>query len=67
MKVADLIKEINEQRSPNDKKTYDTKSQKDELLIMKAMLNDKEYKVDVYKGNYEKYNEFSYCKYYRYF
>ena len=50
MKVVDLIKEINEQRSPNDKKTYDTKSQKDELLIMKAMLNDKEYKVDVYKG-----------------
>jgi hypothetical protein len=50
MKVEELIKEINEKRNSEDKKTYDTKSQKDELLIMRAMMNDREYKVDVYRG-----------------
>ena len=42
MKVEELIKEINEKRNSEDKKTYDTKSQKDELLIMRAMMNDRE-------------------------
>lgn len=47
--VKDLIKEINDSRNPSDNRTtYDTKSQKDELAVMKSMLNDKTYKVDVY-------------------
>lgn len=50
--VRELINEINESRHAKDgAMTYDTKSQKDELSIMKAMLNDKSYKVDVYGPN----------------
>ena len=49
VKVKDLIKEINDIRNPSDNRiTYDTKSQKDELAVMKAMLNDKTYKVNIY-------------------
>ena len=47
--VRELIDDIhrNRQSSAN---AYDTKSQKDELAIMRAMLNDKSYQVNVY-GN----------------
>lgn len=49
VRVKDLIKEINASRNPTDNRiTYDTKSQKDELAVMKAMLNDKSYKVNIY-------------------
>lgn len=48
--VRELIREISASRNPNDpnRTTYDTKSRKDELAVMKAMLNDKTYKVDIY-------------------
>jgi hypothetical protein len=50
--VKDLINEINDSRQPsNGGTTYETKSQKDELAVMKAMLNDKDYVVDVYGPN----------------
>lgn len=50
--VKELIKEINMNRNPeNNKTTYDTKSRKDELIVMRAMMNDKTYKVDVYGPN----------------
>jgi len=50
--VQELIKEINLNRNPEDNRiTYDTKSRKDELSIMKAMMNDKTYKVDIYGPN----------------
>ena len=46
--VTELIKEINDTRHSSDGMTYDTKSQKDEVAVMKAMLNDRQYRVDVY-------------------
>lgn len=49
--VQELISDINSSREKAKKEgltVYDTKSQKDELAVMKAMLNDMEYKVGVY-------------------
>ena len=54
-KVKDLVKEIYESRTTVSKDgtviVYSTKSHKDEVAVMRAMLNDKEYKVDVYGSN----------------
>lgn len=58
--VKELIQEINESREKARQDgitTYDTKSKKDELNIMKAMLNDTSYSVGIYgpgglKGEY---------------
>ena len=52
--VQELINEINESRNKARQEgltRYDTKSQKDEISIMKAMMNDKTYSVDVYGSN----------------
>ena len=52
--VQKLIDNINQARTASKKEgatIYDTKSQKDEIAIMKAMLNDTEYKVSVYGSN----------------
>lgn len=57
MKVEDLINEINKSRNENKtKRVYDTKSRKDELAVMKAMLNDKTYEVDVYNDEGNQYS-----------
>lgn len=52
--VQELINEINANREKLRKEgqtTYDTKSQKDELNIMRAMMNDTSYAVGVYDSN----------------
>ena len=52
--VQELINDINESREKARQAgytTYDTKSQKDEVAIMKAMLNDKTYRVGVYSSS----------------
>ena len=51
MKVEEAINEIVKNGSEGGKKVYNTKNAKDEITIMKAMLNDKDYKVDIYKGS----------------
>ena len=61
-RVEDLIKQIHDERFSKDKKTYETRSLKDEIAVTKAMLNDKEYTVSVYgntglKGVYAPSNE----------
>ena len=43
--VMDLVKEINTTR------TQESASAKDEIRVMQAMLNDKDFKVDVYDKN----------------
>ena len=45
--VNDLIKEINENR------TQTSASSKDEVRVMNAMLNDPEFKVDIFQGDYQ--------------
>ena len=52
--VQELINEINQARTASKKEgsvIYETKSQKDEVTIMKAMLNDTSYQVSVYGPN----------------
>ena len=54
--VKDLIKEINETR------TQTSASSKDESRVMRAMLNDKDFKVDIYgksgvEGQYSPYED----------
>jgi len=44
-KVLELVKTINENR------TQESSSQKDEISVMKAMVNDREFKVDIYSKN----------------
>ena len=51
MKVTELIDEINKSRQKDNGTVYNTKSQKDEVLVMKTMLNDTSYKVNVYGPN----------------
>ena len=41
MKVEEAINEIVKNGSEGGKKVYNTKNAKDEITIMKAMLNDK--------------------------
>ena len=52
--VAEVIKQIQENRKPDpenpDKRVYDTKSQKDEVVVMNALMNDTSYQVNIY-GN----------------
>lgn len=51
MKVKDIVKTIKQNRSSfGDERRYDTKSAKDELTVMKAMLNDQTYQVDIYSS-----------------
>ena len=52
MKVEEIIKEIRENRNK------DSANGKDELKFMRAMLNDKEYEVDVYNSK-EKISTFN--------
>lgn len=52
--VQELINEINNNREKTRQEgqtTYDTKSQRDELNIMRAMMNDTSYSVGVYDAN----------------
>ena len=50
--VRDLVTSIRSSRIRNDnKKSYDTKSCKDEIAIAQAMMNDTNYNVDVYSGS----------------
>lgn len=49
MKVEDLINEIKSGRSKNN--AYATRSRKDEVAVMRAMLNDNSYNVSVYDKN----------------
>ena len=52
MRVKELLEEIrNSKKSGN--KSYITKSQKEEIKVMKTILNDDEYEADIYKGNGE--------------
>lgn len=46
--VLELINQINKERTKEN--SYDTKNRKDEILVMKEMLNDPTYEVTVY-GN----------------
>lgn len=57
MTVAETISQIKASRQLADeagKRVYDTKSQKNELSVMVAMMNDPSYQVDVYSaGGYQ--------------
>lgn len=59
MKVKEIINEINEQRmqrfqdGTNERKIYDTKNRRDEQRVMRALMNDMNYEVDVYKTGHE--------------
>lgn len=47
--VLELINEINKERTKEN--SYDTKNRKDEIAVMKAMLNDQSYEVTIYDSN----------------
>jgi hypothetical protein len=50
--VEQIISEIQKSRqAPDDRRIYDTKSQKDEVAVMMGMMNDTSYKIDVYAGS----------------
>ena len=51
--VKELISEINANRRSKDGVAYNTKSQKDEINVMRTMLNDDSYVIDVYNSNGE--------------
>ena len=52
--VEEVLAQIQANRKPDpdnpDKKVYDTKSQKDEVSVMNAMMNDTSYQVNVYNN-----------------
>ena len=59
MTVEELINQIKAANNENtNKKVYNTKSEKTEIEVMKAMLNDTTYQVDIYnhKGYVNTYN-----------
>lgn len=51
--VKEIINVINASRKKDneEKRKYNTRSQKDEIKVMKAMLNDKTYEINVYDSN----------------
>lgn len=49
MKVKDLINQIKSEREKDG--AYATRSRKDEIAVMRAMLNDKSYEVSIYDKN----------------
>lgn len=49
-KVKTLIDQIKKEREMNNNH-YSTRSIKDEVNVMKAMLNDKEYEISIYNNN----------------
>lgn len=49
MKVVDLIDQIKSERSKDN--AYATRSRKDEIAVMRAMLNDESYEVSIYDKN----------------
>lgn len=52
MTVEQAISEIRSSRSKDPtKRIYDTKNQKDEINIMRAMMNDTSYQVDLYNNS----------------
>ena len=53
MRVKDLLEEIRNTRNNKTTKSYITKSQKEEIRVMKTLMNDTEYEVDVYSNNGE--------------
>lgn len=58
MKVRELINQLNNTSVDTNKKVYNTKSEKTEIEVMKTMMNDTTYSVDVYnnKGYVNTYN-----------
>lgn len=52
--VQEVLDQIQANRKPDpenpDKKIYDTKSQRDEINVMTAMMNDTSYQVNVYSN-----------------
>ena len=51
-KVKDLINEIKQEReNTKNSNHYNTRSIRDEVSVMKAILNDKEYEVSIYNNN----------------
>lgn len=48
--TIDGIKSSRKMADEAGKRTYDTKSQKNELAVMQAMMNDTSYQVDVYNN-----------------
>ena len=51
MRVKELLEEIRNTRNNKTTKSYITKSQKEEIRVMKTLMNDTEYEVDVYSNN----------------